>query len=351
MTKWVTFLLLLLAILAYGLSQMRPVPPEQPAVTASSTPGASVTNGTPTPGQASPSPIPSDSNGAAAANSKAPKFGVPRATPGEALASPAATETPSSVAANPKADPFSKNPKKPQPVAGTIKATILSATAGGSSRTKFAHDTSSIYLTATPEGLKDQVEVVASFRSVMDEANSFSDPVTSSGPPRRRTYKLTAPEKGWKSGPYQIILKAKETDQVLGIARFEILSKEEKLPQSYPPPEYLDLVPDLEAEESQASFSKADKEILLRVSAQELGAGTIIRSVWSAVEVDNLTAGELIAVAEQPAPGPGKDAVFTFEAPPSGFHSGSYKVDVYFDQLPAGSQAFFIQPPAKKGSR
>jgi hypothetical protein len=329
MTKWVTFLLLGLAILAYGLSQMRPVPPE-----VAETPMPSPTAPVETPAV---EVSPDESSGPA----QAPKFGPPPNGKNQGDTKP--------VAGTQKVDPFSKDkPKKqsPQPmVQGIIKAVSLSSAPRGNSQTKFPLKTDEIYVTVTPEGLNDEVPVVASVRSVLKESTEFSAPVESSGPPRRRTFRLTPPGDGWTSGPYQVVFRVKGTDQVLGLDRFEILGAKEKLPSDLPEPEYIDLVPDLQAEEPQTTFSSQDGEILLRVSAQKLEPNTEIRTVWSAVEVDRLTTGELISVYALPAPGVGKDAVFTFESPPGGFLSGSYKVEVYFDQELAGSQTFFIQPP------
>ncbi len=335
MTKWVTILLLLLAILAYGLSQMRPVPQDGPA-SATATPDV-VATATPSGGdEPTPSVVATTDP---RVRPKSPNFGLP---PG---ATPDSTATPGMIAGT-KTDPFSAK-KTPDPVAGTIKATVFSESTGlaAPARTKFASTTPAIYLTATPEGLDDQVEVVASYRSVLDESAPFSQPVTSSGPPRKRSFRLSAPADGWKPGPYQVVLKAKATDQVLGIDRFEILKPDQQVAQTMPQAEYMDLVPDLVTETAQTSFKSTDQKILLRVSAHELPSGTNIRTVWSAVEVDRLTSGELIAVSNQPAPGKENDAVFTYEAPPGGYHPGTYKVDIYFDQVLADSQAFFIEPP------
>ena len=344
MTKWVTFLLLLLAVLAYGLSQMRPVP------SASPTP-AVAENLTATPDAASTPPVEQASNDNPAtsetastanpgvSNGKAPKFGPPPSATKTPDAKPGTTGEPT------KSDPFSPKARPSRPVSGSIKAVVFSESSGGASRTKFTPGTSSIYVTATPEGLKDQVELVASYRSVMNESASFSEPVASSGPARRRTFRLLPPESGWTQGPYQLVIKVKGSDQVLGIDRFEIA--EESTAANSPKPRYMDLLSDPEAKEPQASFTKKNQEIFLYVDAQEVPAGTPIRSVWSAVEVDNLTAGELVAVNTTTAPGPDKDAVFTFQAPRGGFHAGSYKVDVYFDQTHVGSQAFFVQDPGQ----
>lgn len=348
MTKWVTILLLLLAILAFGLSKMRPVPTD-PAPSAS--PQVADKLDTPEAPPEPSEPVVPPSTKVGQTDPKSPNFGPP---PGKLSPSPGLSAEPQATPANgksprvaAKSDPFSKGGKKPAPVTGTIKASILSASAKGRAQTSFPADQSSIYLTATPEGIKDDVNFVATYRNIMDEDSEFSPPVASSGPARRRSFVFTPPEGGWESGPYQVVIKAESTGQVLGMDRFEILSPDQKIKEEMPAPEYLDLVPDLEAMEAQSSFSSRDKSVLLRVSAQELEPGTNIRTIWSAVEVDRLTAGELIAVSARPAPGPGQDAVFTFEAPPGGFLSGSYKVDVYFDQALAGSQAFFIQPPNK----
>ena len=340
MTKWVTFLLLLLAVLAYGLSQMRPVPSVSPtpAVAENITATPDVAS-SPTAEQAPESDPPtsesSSGNNPRVSNGKAPKFGPP----------PSATKSPDAKASTTektaKSDPFSPKKRPARPVSGAIKAVIFSESSGGASKTKFTQATSSIYVTATPEGVKDQVELVASYRSVMNESASFSEPVASSGPARRRTFRLLPPESGWTKGPYQLVIKVKDSDQVLGIDRFEIT--EESTASNLPKPRYMDLLSDPEAKDPQASFTKKDQEIFLYVDAQELPVGTPIRSVWSAVEVDNLTAGELVAVNTTTAPGPDKDAVFTFQAPRGGFHTGSYKVDVYFDQTHVGSQAFFVQ--------
>ena len=342
MTKWVTILLLLLAILAYGLSQMRPVPQEA-SVSASATPGVAVTA---TPGDTQPTPDVA-ATGDPRVHPKSPNFGLPPgATP---AASPATSASPGLVAG--KTDPFSSQ-KPVQPISGTIKATIFSESTGlqAQARTKFTPGTPAVYLTATPEGLDDGVEVVATYRSVLDENAPFSTPVASSGPPRKRTFRLSAPADGWKPGPYQVVLKAKGSEQVLGLDRFEILKPDQEIAKTMPQAEYMDLVPDLVTETAQSSFKSTDQKILLRVSAHELPSGTNIRTVWSAVEVDLLTSGELIAVSNQPAPGAGSDAVFTYEAPPGGYHPGTYKVDIYFDQVLADSQAFFIEPPAAKSN-
>lgn len=342
MAKWVSLLLVVLALLVYGLSQMRPEPQEASASHTPSSTGATPVEFPDAPPETTSGTAPRTMNSGV----KAPNFGP---VPGSEAAAATANPTPGGNSATKVAssDPFSKTSANVPKVDGKIKATIFSETPSGGARTLFSPATESIYLTATPEGLDDKVELVAEYRSVRDENEGFSAPVESSGPPRRRVFRLTPPKTGWVPGPYQVIFKVKDGDQVVTVERFEIADPKTKIPDSMPQPEYLDLVPDLEAMEHHTSFQSNDGKILLRVSAPELPPGTPIRTVWSAVEADKLTSGELIAVSSQSAPVPGRDAVFTYEAPPRGFHPGTYQVEVYFDQVPAGSQAFFIEPAGK----
>lgn len=359
MTKWVTFLLLLLAVLVYGMSTMRPVP-DQPApnktevavsvspsaVPASETTPVPVQTATPiaatTPAPATSPVVPKHGFTHAPHFGPAPRGPKSGATPaGEAT--PANESTPSGEVASQQGS----KPARPQtPVAGTVKATVFSESSGGPSHNLFSPKTESIYLTLTPEGMKDSVELTAKYRSVLKEEAPFSQDFESSGPPRRRTFRLTPPKEGWTKGPYQVVISPKGSAQVVGIARFEVGEEKDKKP--HPKPEYLDLVPNLEATEHQTSFSAKDKELILRVDSHGLADGSVVRAVWSAVEADQLTTGELVLVQSEPAPGEDKDTAFFLEAPPGGFHTGSYKVDVYFDDDLVGSQAFFIQPPATK---
>lgn len=326
MTKWVTLLLLVLAVLVYGVSRMRPVP-EPDAV------------GTPAARTASPAPI------------TTPETAEPVALENPVPPTQRTTRAPSFAASKPNLgkpakDPTSRPGKSVAPVKGSVKAALLSDSTGGPSKTNFSPDTENIYLTITPELIKDDVELVARYRSVTKDDSEFSKDFESSGPPRRRSFRLVPPKSGWESGPYQVVVSPRDSQQVVGIARFDILKPDEKRSASHPQPEYIDLVPDLEALEAQSSFSAADKELFLRVDAQALDSGSVVRTVWSAVEADQLTPGELVDISTQPAPGEGRDAVFSFAAPPKGFQAGSYKVDVYFDDELVGSQAFFIQPPS-----
>lgn len=328
MTKWVTLLLLVLAVLVYGMSQMRPVPEPNSADSPSPNP-VSTPNPVTTPEESEPLTLKSPSI-PAERTTRAPSFVGSK--PGSAGDSPK----------QPPSRPATDN----TPVTGSVKAALLSETSGGPSKTVFQPNKESVYLTITPELIKDEVELVARYRSVVKEEGEFSKDFESSGPPRRRTFRLIPPESGWTSGPYQVVVSPRGSQQVVGLARFEVAKPDQKSSDIYPKPDYLDLVPDLEALEAQSSFTSADKELFLRVDAQQLDSSSVVRTVWSAVEADKLTAGELIATATEPAPGEGKDAVFSFTAPPGGFHTGSYKVDVYFDDELVGSQAFFIQPPS-----
>lgn len=346
MTKWVAILLVVLAVLVFGLSQMQP---DSESETASESARQTVSESVPEESESTASSASANTPVRTAGTYREPKFGVPGGSQESAEATPAA-KSDTEVAAKTdgsRPDPFSRSTeKKPEPVKGTIKASILSTASDGPSRTVFTSDTDSIYVTATPEGLNDRVEVVASYRNVLTGEEATSEPVASSGPPRRRVFRLTPPADGWTEGPHQVILTAKETGQVLGLDRFELVDPEKAEPETKTRPAYLDLVPDLEAEKGKNVFDKTDPQILLRVGAPDLAGGNNIRTVWSAVEVDRLTSGELIAVSSQPAPGQDRDAIFTFQPPPGGYHSGSYKVDVYFNDTEVGSHAFFIQPPA-----
>jgi hypothetical protein len=324
MTKWVTLILLTLALLVFGVSRMRP----QPALPApSSSPLESHQSTT-----KSPSPEPPSTSDAQPLKRGDRQVSSPQ------FASSAGKNSARSTTSD-------QRTSRPRPVTGRVKAAVLSTTAGGPSRTRFPSTTEHIFVTATPEGMKDEIEITARFRSVMNDEAKFSPPVESSGPSRRRLFRLTRPKKGWVKGPYQLVFNPKGGDQMLGFVRFEV--GESAASESIPEPEYLDLVSDISSE-AKSSFPSGLPELFLRVSAQKLPAGKSIRTVWSAVEVDRLTAGELIAVANQPAPGEGQDALFTFSAPPGGFHPGSYKVEVYFDQVKVGNQAFFLQPTGSK---
>lgn len=327
MTKWVTVLLLVLAALVYGMSRLRPVPEPEVAVTPAvrTTFPSSVTT------PEVPDPV-------------AVKQPVP--PPGRTTRGPNFVGSKPSDPTAPGKGPTSSPGKSSAPIKGSVKAAMLSDSSEGSSKTRFTPEAEAVYLTMTPELIKDDVELVARYRSVVKSDSKFSKDFESSGPPRRRTFRLVPPEKGWESGPYQVVISPRGSQQVVGMARFDILKRDEEPPVARVLPEYLDLVPDLEAIEAQNTFSAADKELFLRVDAQALESGSTVRTVWSAVEAEQLTSGELIDISTQPAPGEGRDAVFSLAAPPKGFQAGSYKVEVYFDDTFVGSESFTIEPPS-----
>lgn len=323
MKTWVAVLLIILAFVAGGLSSRISSNSESQEVALPASPSP-VIAATPTPpalAEASPSPATTRPAG----RPKDPKFGTP---PGAASLQP--------------------RPKTSPRVEGEIKAMVFSAEVGDDrlAQTRFPASCEAIYLTATPHAVPDKVELTASFRSALVEEAPFSDPVPSSGPPRRRTFRLARPKEGWTPGPYQLAIRPAGSEQVLALSRFEILGEGAPLPTPLPEPSYLELKKQAQDQGSVSLFSTADRAIYLQVDSATVPSGLPIRTVWSAVEARNLERGELVAVAETLAPGPEEDALFTL-APPdlkSQFLPGSYRVDVYFDQQRVGTQAFFIQP-------
>ena len=227
---------------------------------------------------------------------------------------------------------------------GEIRAHVFSTAADGPALTRFPKKTSNIYMTLSPVGMREDVELVASIRSAMVEGEAFSEPVQSSGPPRLRTFRFSAPAGGWVSGPYQVVVKPAGSEQVLILSRFEVEKEGAPAAQVFEAPEYLNLIKDTTTQEPSSVFNQTDPQIALQVDSIKVPSSVKIRSVWSAVEVEKLTPGELFAVAETLPPGGEQDALFKFDPPKGGFLPGSYRVDVYFDQQKVGSQAFFIQP-------
>lgn len=312
MNKWVVLLLIALAfaagILSNKLGQQPPAATTPTPLPLSASPTAVPTVA------AEPSPVPGRRS---SQSGRAPNFGKPP-VPGKAPSGP---------------------------VQGEIRATVFSTEPGGASLTRFAPGTGNIYMTLSPVGMRDDQELVAVYRSTTSESAAFSAPVRSSGPPRLRTFRFAPPSGGWVSGPYQVLIKPLGGEQVLSMNRFEISKPDAAAPPVYESPEYVNLGKNTESNSPTSVFSADDDQIFLRVASYKV-PGTKIRSVWSAVEVKELTPGELFAVTETTAPGEDQDAFFTFEPPKGGFLPGSYRVDVYFDQQQVGSQAFFIQPSA-----
>lgn len=321
MNKWVVVLLVALAFAAGILSnKMGQKPALAPEPTATAVAGTPLASASPLAGSSATPARPGRRPGG-----KVPNFGVP---PGPG-SKPAGAAT--SAAAG--------------PVKGEIRAMVFSTESGGPALTRFPKKSSNIYMTLSPVGMHEDQELVASFRSTGNESAPFSAPVQSSGPPRLRTFRFAAPEGGWASGPYQVVVKPAGSEQVLSVNRFEIDKADAPAAPVYESPDYVNLVKSNDGNAPTSVFSEDDEKIFLRVASYKV-PGTKIRSIWSAVEVKELTPGELFAVTETMAPGEDQDAFFTFEPPKGGFLPGSYRVDVYFDQQQVGSQAFFIQPAA-----
>jgi hypothetical protein len=331
MNKWVVLILMALAFAAGGLSfyqmgqrtaatapaSQTPLAAASPAASASATP---VAESTATPGRVQ----------LASGTLKGPNFGRPPGAGGSPSGSGGASPAPST---------------KPALVTGEIRAHVFTTEPGGPARTEFAPTTKNIYLTLSPVGMRDSVELVASIRSVMNEGEPFSQPVQSSGPPRLRTFRFAPPANGWQSGPYQVLIKPAGSEQTLLMSRFEIQKSGTPAEQPYAKPDYLRLIEDTSQPDKTSSvFSSDDPQVHLVVDSSKVPEGVKVRTVWSVVEVDKLTPGELFAVSELSPPGPEQDPLFTFAPPKGGFLPGSYRVDVYFGQQQVGSQAFFVQP-------
>ena len=319
MNKWVVAVLMILAFAAGGMSMYKmgqKSAAETPAGSPPSTPSAVASQSPAT--EASPVAMARPTG----VTAREPHFGRP--------GKPAAGDKPGAAGG------------KPGVVMGEISAHVFSTKPDGPALTKFPKTTGDVYLTLTPVKMSDSVELVASTRSAMSEGAGFSEPVQSSGPPRLRTFRFPPPEGGWVPGPYQVVVKPAGSEQVLLLTRFEVEKPDAPKPAAFEAPEYLDLVTDPTADAPQSVFDTNDQQIYLVVPSKK--PGVKIRSVWSAVEVEKLTPGELLAATEISAPSPGQDASFNFTPPKGGFLPGSYRVDVYFDQQQVGSQAFFIQP-------
>ncbi len=276
----------------------------------------------------------------------------------EPLATPSPT-TPRTPEPSPSPTPYSQ-PQAPEPIAthpvrphrsaprppdvqARLKAIVYSLSPDGQARTRFPADSETIYAVVTPEALNPRSPLFASFRSVAQADTEFSPAVQSTGTPQRRILAFARPEEGWQPGPYQIVFRSEQSDSVLDYGRFEIENPEAPPSTSFPEPEYLELQDDLEAD-PRSSFTADTSKIHLRVATSEIPAGTTVRTIWSAYDVERLADGELVAVASNPSPGPGQDSIFSFEPPPGGFLTGAYQVEIYFDQDLVGRQAFFITP-------
>ncbi len=319
MNKWVVFLLMALAFLAGALS-FRSGDASPPLAVASATP------------RDRPSPAVSASTTPGAVSTphvratREPSFGLP-----------------------PRRGDKKSGPKS-APAGASVSAYIFSNALDGPSQTAFPAKAGNIFMTVTPIGLPRGVELEASYRSSLKEDSPFSEPFQSSGPARKRSFCLTPPEGGWSSGPYQVVVKPVKGDQVLTVARFEITEKDAPPAAKHPTPEYMDLVSSPNDQEARSVFDQTDSQIGLLVNTAEVPESVMVRTVWSAVEVEQLAPGEIISVSEKSAPGKDRDAYFTFNPSKSGFLPGSYRVDIYYDQQEMGSQAFFIQPTPQESA-
>lgn len=267
---------------------------------------------------------------------------TPVAAP-SATASPIAQSTPEASAST-GGDKKPYIPPRPAKVSGRLKAHLFSTSPEGDAMTTFPLNTESVFLILTPEGIPNRVEMKAALRSALVEKAEFSEGVSDTGSARRRIFKLDKPAKGWTPGPYQVMLKAARGKSVYGHLRFEIAKTNNVPKTSYKAPHYLDLSEELKSPK-RSTFTTETPQIYLRVATYEIPEGTPVRTIWSAVEVNGLTAGELVAVSERAAPDPKKDCIFLYSPPYGGFLKGAYKVDVYFEDQKVGSQAFFVQPP------
>lgn len=326
MNKWVLLLLIGLAFVAGWFASSSSPPTSNSALS------PEVSSRSPLP-QSSPSPTPEPTIAATPSirptGTHAPHFGTP----------PTGSEP--TTASHPGSS-------SPALVKGEAKAIIFSPDAHGRSFTQFAPSTPKIFVILTPNGIPDEARLVASYRSAIKQGEPFSSPVPQSGPPRRRIFELTPPKQGWTPGAYQVVIKPYKSEQILSLARFEIEKSPTTLSTAYPKPGYLELSKDSNSEEALTVFNRTDPHIFLRIDTSQVPQKAQVRTVWSAVEAKGLTPGELVAVSEIQAPGPGQDAIFTFDPPKEGYYPGSYQVDIYYDQQYIGNQAFFIESSLAK---
>lgn len=278
-----------------------------------------------------------------------PDIEDPAATPTAVASTPpkaTPSTTPTPVAEATPKKPWGLDPsqtrKRPVITNGRLKAHMFSDGPDGLARSGFGPSAEAVYLVITPEGIPKRVAMTASLRSALVEDAEFSKPIESTGSPRRRVFKFEKPAKGWIPGPYQVMLKAARGKSVFGHLRFEILKKKPSRKSKFEEPDYLDLQEELDSPK-RSTFTTATPKIHLRVATHKIPQGTPVKTIWSAVEVDRLVDGELVAVSERAAPDPEKDCIFVYSPPRGGFLKGAYKVDIYFEDEKVGSQAFFVQ--------
>lgn len=240
--------------------------------------------------------------------------------------------------------PFLADSRPDRRIKGEVTAIVLSSKKDRGFETRFAADTKEVYIEVATRNMDPKTRLEASFRITKNKEGKFSTPVIEDDLTRRRTFTLKEPPGGWKPGAYQLIIRISSSDKILSLSRFEIKKPDAPPANTYPSPEYMELTNSLEAESSGTNvFEETSSQIYLRIDSSKLEPGVEISSVWSAVEVSELAPLELIATSTLPAPSSEEDTVFTFTPPRGGFHPGSYRVDLYFDQVIVGSQAFFIE--------
>ena len=81
-------------------------------------------------------------------------------------------------------------------------------------------------------------------------------------------------------------------------------------------------------EEDRTEFPSSESDIFLIVETENVPPGTVIQSIWTAVDVKGLKPGKLVSSASVPNE-PDRDCLFTFAPPPKGFLKGSYRIEIY----------------------
>ena len=218
-----------------------------------------------------------------------------------------------------------------------IKAAIVTDRADGvDENANLPLSSGSIYLRCTPQDLPIRPQPLAHLK--MQGKETLKGQRITDLESRTLLYKWVKPEGGWAEGE----------------ATFEITLGEEMLHKKkvrfgeaerpkFKDPEYAILTDDLTTKKPKASFTGANKDIFLVVATYHLPRGTPVRTLWIAREVDQLEPGELVAESQVKAPGPDRDALFAYAAPPQGFLAGSYEVHLYFANQKVGSRSFWIQ--------
>lgn len=253
---------------------------------------------------------------------------------------PATPATPSTAtpAVTPSATPTPDEPvARPGPRPAKIKASILSdKPESHEDREHFPVKTGKIYLKTTPKGLP--MSPVPKANLLLAKAPLPGKRI-SDADSRTLAYEWSPPEGGWPPG--QAIVEITLGRQIL-LER--VVQFGGKPPSAdFEKPEEVILTDDLSGQKPSAVFSTTDQDIYLIVSTYKLPRGTAVRSVWIAREVEQLEKDELVAESVVKAPGPDRDVLFAYSAPPNGFHPGEYEVDIYFGGKKVDSRSFWIK--------